>query len=193
MISIEWRGQSVSAREPTAGAYWRWLMALRDATADDNYVGVITWLSDHVDPACIVPATIEKIEDHPIRLGELILSSCEIGVRAMELTHRIADIDRSKVRFACECLRCSRKATYDEACIYVAAGIDAIEERVSKVSAELLSQMWERPYSLYRLAETARHCEELREKPRLDKVGTKGRSAKDQLNAFKSRLKGGKR
>jgi hypothetical protein len=190
-MQIQWRGHTLRVTEPTAGDYWAWLMALRDALIDDEYIGVISWIADHVhDAALIVPEPIESIEDHPVRLGERILAECEIGVRAMEVMHRVADVDRAKMRFACECQRCRRKADYDEGCIYVAANISAIEQRVSHVSAELLSSMWDRPYSLYRLAETARYCDALKDVPRHDVAGTKGKTPAQQLASFRQRLKG---
>ena len=188
-MQLIWREQKIGIKEPTAGAYWRWLMALRAAYADDEYVDVIRWISEHVDDAAsIVPSPIVDIEDHPIRLGEMILRAHEVGIRAMELTHRVADVDTSKIKMACECQRCRRKASYDAACIYVAAGISDIELRISRVDAELLALFWNRPYALYMLAKTTRACEGLREVPRHQRAGTKGKSPSVLKQEFKERL-----
>ena len=71
--------------------------------------------------------------------------------KALEISYRASRLDLSKVPLACQCLKCTEKATQDDACLY--SGIDNASRGLANLDPHLVAEFWDLPYTLFALAQ----------------------------------------
>jgi hypothetical protein len=201
-MQVAWRGQNWSVeRTLTAGDYWDWLMAVREAIRAESegrmYLhDVRRWLTSMVNQVMPTePATTP--ENHLIALGERIIAAHSAPIAAVEVRYRIDKVDISKLPRPCDCLRCQGLRAKDDGCLFLKRNIDDHDRRISTEFPELIAAMWNQPYSLYSLAVAQKRCEMLasfaeKEGNTASPVGTSGRSPEELKAQAKRDLRRGR-
>jgi hypothetical protein len=196
---VSWRGENWHVeREPSAGDYWDWLMAVRQAIAAEtqgieDLHAIRRWLTSMTNK--VMPTTPAIVpEDHLVALGEGILAACIGPVAAVEVRYRIDKVNLSKLPRPCECLRCQGLKSVDADCLFLKRQVSDHDRRISAEDPKTLALMWELPYSLYHLAITQDRCAMLASHATGDgevkPVGRAGRSPEELKRAAKAALRG---
>jgi hypothetical protein len=158
MRPFNWAGVEVLVtREPTTADWWQWVAVVLPS---NRLLSVIDFVAPFIS---LSPETmIELAAEEPLgALGDRLFSASVAPLlsECLQMVYGADQLNRSKVRRACQCLACSGIAPHDNDCRFVAAGIALTTRLVAAQEPDLIAAMWDRPYSLYALAVEQRRAE----------------------------------
>lgn len=188
--SITWGGETLRVtRELLTRDYYDWVVNISPNLLGDDGLDVtgmaslLLWCTDFLD------VDIEKLTElSTVEAGDGVIISVLVGrilnagcprwesvATSMEMSFSVRNYRPSSAR-VCDCRACSGALDDDGApvlvdplCLYESAGVDRIDRMISGIYPELMSEMWERPYYLYRLAVHERVCRSLSDHKRSNK------------------------
>jgi hypothetical protein len=134
----------------TTGWWYQWLMSIRGECDTPEAVRMLSQLMSIKQLNRCIDERVNLIE-----VGERIIIASSIDTRSMAalftVTYMAQDYDQSKSGGPCECRECRGMIDEDEHCLFRQEPIRQEDRLLSLLDLDLVSELWDRPVSLYQL------------------------------------------